>query len=92
MKTCLSRIDELENRNARLDEDLRIQVRRTKTVLRQLEMVQVELERCEEEKAALVESLTQCHVTISDMQDNASSTATKEGIKGRFRLHSGFSL
>lgn len=92
MKTCLLRIDELENRNTRLDEDLRIQVRRTKTVLRQLEMVQVELERCEEEKAALVESLTQCHVTISDMQDNVSSTATKESIKGRFRLHSGFSL
>jgi len=87
----LSRIDELENRNTRLDEDLRIQVRRTKAVLRQLEMVQVELERCEEEKAALVESLTQCHVQMSDMQQiTSSSTSSKEGLKGRLRLHSGF--
>ena len=93
MKSCLSRIDELENRNASLDEDLRIQVRRTKAVSRQLEMVQVELERCEEEKAALVESLTQCHVQMSDMQHVASpSSSLKESLKGRMRLHSSFTL
>lgn len=93
MKSCLSRIDELENRNLRLDEDLRIQVRRTKAVSRQLEMVQVELERCEEEKAALVESLSQCHVQMSDMQQiSFSSSSTRESLKGRLRLHSGFTL
>lgn len=68
MKTCLARIEELESRNGRLDEDLRIQVRRTKAISNQLEMVKVELERSEEEKSALVESLTQCHVQMSDMK------------------------
>lgn len=89
IKTCLARIDELESRNTRLDEDLRIQVRQTKKVAHQLKMVQIELARCEEEKVALLESLTQCHVRMSDIQhDAASPSPGKEGLKGGFQLHS----
>jgi len=64
MRTCLARIDELERVNHVLREDAGIAARREKSFAGQLAMVREELERREEEKAALISSLETALATI----------------------------
>lgn len=64
MRTCLARIDELERVNRVLREDAGIAARREKSFAGQLAMVREELERREEEKAALISSLETALATI----------------------------
>jgi DNA repair exonuclease SbcCD ATPase subunit len=70
LKKYLKRIDELERVNAQLDEDLRIEMRQSKKIYHQMEMMKRELERSEEEKSALMESLSSAHTQISDMESS----------------------
>ena len=64
MRTCLGRIDELEHANGILREDIGIATRRERGFAGQLAMLQEELERREEEKAALITSLETALSTI----------------------------
>ena len=68
LKKYLQRIDELERVNVRLDEDLRIETRQSKKIYHQIEMLKRELERSDEEKSALMGSLSSAHTQISDME------------------------
>lgn len=76
MRTCLTRIDELERVNHVLREDAAIAARREKSFAGQLAMVREELERREHEKAALINSLETALGTIYKLKQTNTSLST----------------
>lgn len=71
MEKCLMRIEELEQRNARLDEDLLNASRRMASMSEHMMLLKRDLEQSGEEKSALVESLHNAHTHLHDLQINA---------------------
>lgn len=71
MEKCLMRIEELEERNARLEEDLRSETRRKASMSEHMSLLKRDLEQSCEEKSALVESLHNAHTQLHDLQSNA---------------------
>lgn len=81
MEKCLVRIEELERRNARLDEDLRNETRRTASMTEHMKLLKRDLEQSCEEKSALVESLHNAHTQLHDLQSNVQDNKKHHSLE-----------